>query len=128
MLFHRAIIASMFLAPYLSAHAPFETVTILRPMHAGRLAGVIVDPAGGPVGDALIEMVSCPADRSHSVGEENVLQKIKTDANGNFHIAPSVKTASYCLRVSGYGFNNLEVQVIIRRFSHDLRLTMPIAT
>jgi len=126
MTFHRVVVAFALLALSQPSYGQFETVVLVA-VHAVRLGGAIVDPAGGAVNNALVEQVDCPVDLSHWISEPHILQKTRTDANGRFSMQPAEKKNSYCLRVSSPGFDNLNVQILIRRFSRDLRLTLPIA-
>ncbi len=98
-----------------------------RPLLASSLSGLVLDPSGGVIANAKIEVIDCPVVGRDYSTPHRTLATSNTDRQGEFSLDRRRFKSPYCLRVGASGFNWVEVQVKLSRSVGRLRLTLPIA-
>jgi hypothetical protein len=90
-----------------------------KPLEAGSLAGLVVDPSGAPRPDAVVERLSAKWEKRR--------EATLTSSKGKFHLGDG-GTGTYYFKFRHLGFNDLEVVVfLVPETSKSLRIAMQIA-
>jgi hypothetical protein len=104
-----------------SANAQYQTVMLARVQTARSLAGVVVDPEGGVIAGATVELCSHDWKDCHT--------KATAGPDGRFAMVPRQWQKLYYLRFSADGFDPLEFKARVNRASlKSLRAELIVAT
>jgi hypothetical protein len=97
---------------------PEASQTVEVDASAKSLSGVVRDPSGGGLPDALVERVDSDW--------KNRLDSTFTDSGGRFAL-PDVPNGKYCLKISKVDFSTLRIKVRVKkRAKSQLELVLPL--
>jgi hypothetical protein len=104
-----------------SANAQYVTVILERVQTARSLAGEVVDPEGGAIANATVELCSPEWKDCHTAATAR--------PDGRFAIIPKQQRKLYYLRFSARGFDPLEIKAKVSRSSRkSLKVKLVVAT
>jgi hypothetical protein len=90
---------------------------------ANTLSGAVVYPDDSPIPKVMVSRIECGKGEFRGTINPPILQKVETDANGNFAF-PWNDHSRTCLQVQMLGMNTLQVEVRYAKSGGKLKLTL----
>lgn len=105
----------------------YQLVILSKPVKARSLSGVVVDPSGGLVSGATVDLVNCPTGWPYGTTRTTkTLASTMTNSRGEFSFNRRGFKAPYCLHFLAPGFNPLEFQVKLTPLVGKMYVKLPI--